>query len=642
MTMSAFPSFGGAPSFLGDLAPLEPLEAPRTLGPEGARSASGANSDGQRGLDPAVHMVTGQATTCKGSEQTPMDIEGSTMVASRPAPVFRGASREWGDEAWNATPSPPPPPPPSKETVSEEDWKSYYPSPRIHEEVKAFLRLEQRLLQGLEKATEAGRSRTTIKDLESDLAQLDCDLGKIELQEIRGGVPVWAWCSYVTVERKWARNDTVSAGLGHGFTKGDMGRNSKGGMVFAVTRNKGFDVAARNEAEEQERFKGFSSDESESSEEGVREEVVVGSEFENEEEVDQTLKREREKHLVTKEKYDQLRALFEAKELQESLKTDGRKSVKAESVLAKYFPKQAQKLWQVPLKVTKASVYGPLVGEASLPKYAGDYEDDVTVVEWARKLSNLFFRVAGVPIGEAVAIMSQCFPDQSPAFVLFQALLEKTPDISYEEVLEGLCEEFMGCHTREVHAVELQNLVQGELPVAKMVHLHAKLWARVNPSLSASHQIRDLPHRLGDKMREEFWKWEARMNRKNEALTISGMLSQLMQKERDLALKEESARVFLANPGVQNRWEENGPRNYQDQPKRGDRPQAGGPMKRPAHDLPRRAPIEKDFRPPNCRRCGTKKHPEGKACYAATAACLKCKVVGHYKGSPMCAQESDN
>jgi hypothetical protein len=275
------------------------------------------------------------------------------------------------------------------------------------------------------------------------------------------------------------------------------------------------------------------------------------------------------------------------------------------------------------------------VGEASLPKYAGDYEDDCTVIEWAKRLSNLFFRVAGVPQKEAVFIMSQCFADQSPAYVLFQRLLEENPDISYQEVLVHFCEEFMGSHTREVHGVALNELRQEELSVAQLMQTHAKLWARVYPDLSPSHQLRDLPHRLTEKMREEFFKWEARMYRQNKTLAMTSLLSHLMQKERDFKKKEEKFHVLFTDRWGQEKTDKAAVPTTSPGTKRGERSERKAPAKKQA--MERKPTLKvKDFNTPNCKRCGSKAHPEGVECWAKSQNCNACSEKGHLKGSPMC------
>ena len=60
---------------------------------------------------------------------------------------------------------------------------------------------------------------------------------------------------------------------------------------------------------------------------------------------------------------------------------------------------------------TTAAEYGSLVSASVLPKYKGDFGDNLTIIEWLRKISELFFAVAGVPADKAVNIVSQCFPE---------------------------------------------------------------------------------------------------------------------------------------------------------------------------------------------------------------------------------------
>jgi hypothetical protein len=557
----------------------------------------------------------------------------------------------------------------------------YYPSYQVHERVKALLRMEIRQANLREQAKMA-QVDIDVQALHAyNLAHTRVQLGNMELHAVMDGVGGTTWNEYIIHQRKKETDQLVSPLLiaplhklesipssrkitrqlviPRGLTRGAI-------LVVSTRKGKGGGSPGPAPSEMPDTHGSESQNDSDSDNDFTRNQTTTDGDSNSdsegqdqspsEEEKEETeLDRVKVRHALALEEIDNLRAQIELtkskkrtdreKDTDISLPTkktkkNGKNMHKevivpvSESMLWKYFPKQTQRVWQHPLKVSKASVYGPLVGEVSLPKYAGDYEDEGTVIEWAKRLSNLFFRVAGVPKEEAVSIMSQCFADQSPAYVLFQRLLEENPDITYQEVLVQFCDEFMGSHTREVHGVALNELRQEGLSVAQLMQTHAKLWARVYPDLSPSHQLRDLPHRLTEKMREEFFKWEARMYRQNKTLSMTSLLSHLMQKERDFKKKEDSFHVLFTDRWGQEKSETAPAPTISPQLKRGDRQDRGAPAnKKPALE---RKPRVKDFTPPNCKRCGSKPHPEGVVCWAIGQNCNTCNDKGHLKGSPMC------
>ena len=298
------------------------------------------------------------------------------------------------------------------------------------------------------------------------------------------------------------------------------------------------------------------------------------------------------------------------------------------SKLAFHIPVEEQ-LWNCPITETTAAEYGPLVSASVLPKYKGDFGDDLTIIEWLRKISELFFAVAGVPADKAVNIVSQCFPESSPARIFFTKFMRKRPGRTFHDLAEGLVKEYLGNHLDEKYSAELHALKQGNSSVTDFVIQHTRLWGRVNPNLGEESRLIDLPKKLNEVNTNEFMIWEIRQKRQGKTLTMHDLLSWLTQKERQrlstpaklvaAAIPAIETTLAVTQPSGRPQWERpRDPRKRRDRESRGSSPKL------------------KSFEDPNCKRCGATPPHNKDECGAKTNSCMGCREKGHYKGSPMC------
>lgn len=288
---------------------------------------------------------------------------------------------------------------------------------------------------------------------------------------------------------------------------------------------------------------------------------------------------------------------------------------------------EIEQLWLNPLDERPAAEYSHLVSVGHLPKYAGDYKDPYTVVEWLQEVGQLFFHVAGVPVSRAVGIVGQCFPIASPARVVYTETLKKDPKTDFAVLASIMLEKFYGQHIQEGYASQLHTLHQGTQKVVDFVSKHTRLWARVHPSATEEQQLLDLSHRLGGADAQEFRKWEVRLARKGHTRTMQDLMAHLVEKERDRQNNTRaSALVIDTTP----------PHKQKNQKK---------PQKVAGADPTRKRP-KPDYTLPNCQSCGQKGHHEGQTgkdgCYlmeepGCRIECYVCQKPGHLAQSPRCS-----
>jgi Retrotransposon gag protein len=307
----------------------------------------------------------------------------------------------------------------------------------------------------------------------------------------------------------------------------------------------------------------------------------------------------------------------------------------------------AERLWDNPPRKVEPAVYGPLVAATHLPKYLGDYSDTVTIVDFVRELTSLFFSVAGVPEDHSVAIMAQCFPTNSPAHSVFRSFLKTNPRAKYPEVVERLLEEYMGTHISEHYSAQLRKLKQGTMGVSAFAAAHTSLWARVHTEEEDKPlKFLDFTHRLNEVNQKEFSRYETRLGRSNTPMTMPTLLAHLTAKERELGVHQLKTTVFsltdVPDPtqgGGRHRDRRRSRSPDRDQPRGRDPRGAGRPFKKSRTGASSSGGrIQRDFEDPNCRRCGLEPHSPGRDCPAKRATCHSCKESGHFGGSPLCCQ----
>lgn len=311
------------------------------------------------------------------------------------------------------------------------------------------------------------------------------------------------------------------------------------------------------------------------------------------------------------------------------------------SLLSKHFS-MAERLWLMPVREASAAEYGPLVVASALPKYYGDFSDTITIVAWIKTVSQLFFSVAGVPVGRAVSIMAQCFPPASPAEFFFSGYTLSNPYATFGDVAEKLVEEYMSAHMCEQFSAELHALKQGSLSVSNFVMEHAKLWVKVHTSTTNQQlKLLDFSHRLNKENTKEFLKWETRMRRSNTAMTLPSLLTHLSQKERESTSGSSvpGRQTVFAVTDTSPQQKRNFPQKSQGQKSQGQ--QGNNRDNRDTRDNNDRGGNnggpKRSFDLPNCRRCGFRGgHKADGDCSASKIECNRCKLTGHYSTSPMC------
>ena len=332
-----------------------------------------------------------------------------------------------------------------------------------------------------------------------------------------------------------------------------------------------------------------------------------------------------------------------------------RRSSKTVSLTDKYFSKPEQ-LWLAPVRISPPSVYGPLVVASALPKYVGNFKDELTIVEWITTVSRLFFSIAGVPIEHSLSIVAQCFPQSSPAQVFVSDLVQSHPGLEFEDLVEGLLKEYMGPHVVEKHKVLLNKAAQGsQQSVEDFSTVHASLWARVHPKPDRARQLMDLAFRLNREGRSDYQEWELMRMRSSKPLTLPSFLAFVQRKSRT---REAKAQTGTTGPGAGAKAGAGVPTvlaiaNLK-HPQTHSQGQFGGVAKSAKgarrdtrvggrSDFPDQgtkfkgmARPPRNFDPPNCRSCGGPGHTAYADCPARRLLCQACKEQGHFQGSPRC------
>lgn len=301
--------------------------------------------------------------------------------------------------------------------------------------------------------------------------------------------------------------------------------------------------------------------------------------------------------------------------------------VRSLSALLRAHIRDLEPLWLHPLHVRSTAEYSHHVTAKQVPKYAGDYQDPYTVIEWLEEVAQLFFQVAGVPLDRAVGILGQCFPIASPARVLFMKITREDPTIDFASLATLLVEKFHGQHIQEGYSAQLHALQQGASKIRAFVSKHTGLWARVHPDSTEEQQMLDLSHRLGGADAKEFRKWEVRMDRKGHThrRTMQDLMAHLVEKERDRTQDSPKGSTFNLNHGTPSS------QKSQKHPKKAAEVEKKSRKPKP------------DYTPPNCQACGTPDHKTGATgpagCQAHRYTCYTCQKEGHFKDSPQCTMQ---